>query len=192
MFRSNWFENLAKSNFEEIIKPLFSGKRINYLEIGTYEGASLHYMFTNVMTDVESKATIIDPFIFYDNQQKTFLENMKSYKDRINLIVGYSQNELKNLPKNYYDFIYIDGDHTSEGVFNDAILSFLLLKNGGIIIFDDYLWRHDGEHTMTSLDDKTLMHPNNPHNGINQFLSLYKEKIEIIKSNWQMVIKKKE
>ena len=58
----------------------------------------------------------------------------------MNVIIGYSQNELKKLNKNYYDFIYIDGDHTNEGVFIDSVLSFPLLKNGGIIIFDDYLW----------------------------------------------------
>ena len=189
MFSSNWFDNLAKKNFENIIKPLFSGKNINYLEIGCFEGASLHFMFTNVMTP-ESTATIIDPFIFSHNQLETFNNNMKNYKDRMNVIIGYSQNELKKLNKNYYDFIYIDGDHTNEGVFIDSVLSFPLLKNGGIIIFDDYLWRYNGSHDITELDNPDLNHPNNPFSGINKFLSIYKDKIEIIESNWQMIIKK--
>ena len=188
-FSSNWFDNLAKDNFENIIKPFFTSKDIKYLEIGCYEGASLHYMFTNIM-NTNSTATVIDPFIFYDTQLQTFTNNMENYKDRIELIVGYSQTELRKLNRNNYDFIYIDGDHTSDGVFTDAILSLPLLKNGGIIIFDDYLWRHNGSHTITSLDDINLLHPNNPFSGINKFLELYKDYIEIIESNWQMVIRK--
>ena len=188
MFSSNWFENLAKSNFEKIIKPLYFGKKINYLEIGCFEGASLSYMFNNVLTN-DSTATVIDPFIFSDNQYQTFSNNMKTYKNRINLIVGYSESALLSLRENY-DFIYIDGDHTSEAVFNDAKLSFPLLKKNGIMIFDDYLWIYNGPHINTSLNNPELSHPNNPFSGINKFLSLYHNQIEIIESNWQMIIKK--
>lgn len=37
-----------------------------------------------------------------------------------------------------FDFIYVDGSHRSPDVIYDAILSFGLLKKGGIMIFDDY------------------------------------------------------
>jgi len=190
MFSSNWFEKLAKDNFENIIKPIFKEvDKINYLEIGCFEGASLTYMFENVLTHCESTATVIDPFIFYENQYNVFNENMKPYMNQINLKKGYSQNILPTLTQDF-DLIYIDGDHTSEGVFNDAKLSFPLLKKNGIIIFDDYLWRHNGEHTIVTTDDINLLHPNNPFSGINQFLDIHKDKIEIIKQNWQMIIKK--
>jgi predicted O-methyltransferase YrrM len=188
-FSSNWFDNLAKDNFEKLIKPLFQDKQMKYLEIGCFEGASLNFMFNNIMTE-NSTATVIDPFIFYNNQLDVFTNNMKKYSHRFDLIIGYSENVLRTLKENDYDFIYIDGDHTSKGVFNDAILSFPLLKPGGIIIFDDYLWRYNEEHTITGLDNINLNHPNNPFSGINKFLSIYDDKIEIIKSNWQMIIKK--
>lgn len=190
MFSSNWFDTLAKDNFENIIKPLFTSKDIKYLEIGCFEGASLHYMFTNVMVNTNSTATIIDPFIFYDTQLQTFTNNMQNYKDRFDLIIGYSQHELSKLNPNYYDFIYIDGDHTSDAVFTDAVLSFPLLKNGGIIIFDDYLWIHNDSRLIPDINNINLSHPNNPFSGINKFLELYKDSIEIIASNWQMVIRK--
>lgn len=189
MFSSNWFENLAKSNFEKIIKPRFEGIKIKYLEIGCFEGASSHYMFSNVMTD-DSTATIIDPFIFSNNQQEFFNSNLEKYMNRIDLHIGYSQNILHTLNQNEYDFIYIDGDHTSQAVLLDGILAFPLLKSGGIIIFDDYLWRYNDEHTITSLDNISLNHPNNPFSGINNFLSIYKDKIKILESNWQMIVQK--
>jgi len=43
-----------------------------------------------------------------------------------------------NLEK--YDFIYVDGDHTSYGVLKDAINAFECLNVGGILAFDDYRW----------------------------------------------------
>lgn len=33
---------------------------------------------------------------------------------------------------------YVDGDHTSEGAFLDGLLSWDLLRPGGVLIFDDY------------------------------------------------------
>ena len=37
-----------------------------------------------------------------------------------------------------FDLIYIDGDHSSEGVLLDGLLSWELLRPGGLLIFDDY------------------------------------------------------
>jgi len=41
--------------------------------------------------------------------------------------------------KEFLDFIYIDGSHMSIHVLEDAVNAFYYLKDGGIIIFDDYL-----------------------------------------------------
>ena len=37
-----------------------------------------------------------------------------------------------------YDYIYIDGSHMPKWVLIDAVLSWDLLKKGGLMIFDDY------------------------------------------------------
>jgi hypothetical protein len=39
-----------------------------------------------------------------------------------------------------YDFIYVDGSHDADAVLTDACMCFGLLKPGGIMLFDDYLW----------------------------------------------------
>jgi len=44
----------------------------------------------------------------------------------------------------YFDFIYVDGAHQAPQVLSDAILSFKLLRAGGVIGFDDYLWTEAG------------------------------------------------
>lgn len=192
-FSSNWFQKLAQNNFDDIIKPQFKDVKINYLEIGCFEGNSLTYMFKNVLTHPDSHATVIDPFDDFNNckqQYNRFMNNMKPHLNQITAIQGYSQNELPKLPANNFDFIYIDGDHTSNAAFVDAVLSFPLLKVGGYIIFDDYMWLHDGDHSIPDANDPRLNHPNNPHSGVNNFLNLQKSHIEIVRSNWQMIIKK--
>ena len=85
-FSCNWFEKLAKNNFETIVKPIFKDKPIQYLEIGCFEGASLYYMFKNVLSHVDSKATVIDPFNDFNgsyNQLKRFKHNLNDYIDKI-------------------------------------------------------------------------------------------------------------
>ena len=51
---------------------------------------------------------------------------------------GYSHKEIFRFDDNYFDIIYIDGNHEPEFVLEDAILSFRRLKKEGIMILDDY------------------------------------------------------
>jgi len=191
MFSSNWFDTLAKDNFEQYIKPRYSGTNCKYLEIGTFEGDSLLYMFESVLTNPESTATVIDPFTFRDNQRNIFNSNLKNYLDRITVITGKSENELKTLTQKSFDIIYIDGDHTSAAVLTDATYSFPLLKSGGYMIFDDYLWIYNGSHTCENINNPELYNTNNPYTGINTFLEKNKGAIDIIVKNWQVIIRKR-
>ena len=100
--------------------------------------------------------------------------NTKYNKNNIIIKRGLSVDILPVLEK-IYDFIYIDGDHSEKAVWIDAIFSFNKLVIGGIIIFDDYLW---------NVGDKS------PKNAIDKFMDEYKNHIEIISINNQVIIKK--
>ena len=39
-----------------------------------------------------------------------------------------------------FDVIYVDGSHFADDVLTDGINAWRLLKQGGIMIFDDLLW----------------------------------------------------
>ena len=41
--------------------------------------------------------------------------------------------------------VYVDGGHGAPDVLADAVLAFRLLRVGGLMIFDDYLWGRDPE-----------------------------------------------
>ena len=50
-----------------------------------------------------------------------------------------SNDFFKNNDK-YFDLIYVDGDHSSNQVKIDLINSWNVLKNGGFLILDYYMW----------------------------------------------------
>ena len=60
---------------------------------------------------------------------------------------GLSAVTLKTYPDEFFDLIYVDGDHSYEGVKDDAALSLVKIKRGGTIVFNDYvLYDHTGDH----------------------------------------------
>jgi predicted O-methyltransferase YrrM len=79
----------------------------------------------------------------------------------------------------YFDFIYVDADHTTVGVLLDAELSWPLLKSGGILAFDDYTWNHES-------GDPRLA----PQVGIDLFLHRHEGEYQLLAKNTQVWIKK--
>lgn len=54
---------------------------------------------------------------------------------------GRSADILPNFPDGYFDWIYIDGDHSYEAVVQDLELSRTKVRKGGMIAGDDFTWR---------------------------------------------------
>lgn len=160
----------------------FEGQpNIDYLEIGVYEGGSLLWLLENILTHPTSTATAIEPFV-----KGNLLTNLKmsGLKHKVEIIEGYSQIELKNLPSSSFDIIYVDGDHHYTATLTDAILSWPLLKTGGILIFDDY------GHLCKDVD---FCYPDDkPKEAIDNFVSRYSNYVDIIHVGYQFIIRKKD
>lgn len=99
--------------------------------------------------------------------------------ERTTVIKGFSQEELGKLPAESYDIIYIDGLHTAERVLEDAVLSWRLLKDGGVVIFDDYKWPKPGPPEAR------------PKIAITAFVRCYKPNLRIIHSDYQVILRKR-
>jgi len=140
----------------------------NYLEIGVHNGGSISILLSNnnniniygidLFEDIYdlSKHYNKEKFDTYqyfkrDNLSKNktlsnLLKIKTTYKNdsTINLIQGNSYfNETEEKFKeiintNKLDLLFIDGDHTLEGVKNDYERYSKYVKKGGYIIFDDY------------------------------------------------------
>jgi len=72
----------------------------------------------------------------WDGIYNTVLENTKKFGDKCNIIRKCSRQFLPTFEKRF-DFIHIDGDHSTKGVYQDLILCHPLLKKGGIMWMDD-------------------------------------------------------
>jgi predicted O-methyltransferase YrrM len=119
---------------------------LNYLEIGSYCGASSSLVLSH---NKKIDAVLIDTFSEAPTdlveRNLAFFKNPESeYK----LIVGNSQEQktisyAKSLIKKV-DLFYIDGDHSFNGCLNDFLNYCDLVCSGGYIVFDDY---HDVEYS---------------------------------------------
>jgi len=163
-YTNNWF-GAAKPTWEKYLQE-FKGKPVNALEIGSYEGRSASWLLDNILTHTDSHLTCIDPFL-YDGTFDRFCRNMNKYGKRITLYQAFSENALRRLSDQSFDFIYVDGAHTAKNVLMDAVLSFLLLAPGGIMLFDDY--------TFGDLYSDTSV-----KTGIDAFLSLFRNQYSLV------------
>jgi predicted O-methyltransferase YrrM len=71
-----------------------------------------------------------------------------------------------------FDLIYVDGSHTAADVMIDAVLAFQLLRVGGVMIFDDYLW---------SMEPALFVDPlNTPKPSIDAFVAAFMRKVRVL------------
>lgn len=165
--------------WKEILEPFKGQPNIHYLEIGVSEGRSALWMLENIIIDPAARITCLDVFTRKEIHSR-FLSNLilSGFLDKVTMIKGKSQTTLRTLPLNSYDIVYIDGSHTAPNVMVDAALSWSLLKEGGIMIFDDYML------------DWELPPQERPKIAIEAFLRIFKKELQIIHQDYQVMVKK--
>ena len=180
----NWFaENIEHwiFTFESIgIKS----NKLNILEIGSWEGLSavfiLSYFDNSTLTCVDTWAGADEHSeVDMERIEKNFNANVSTFQNRIVKIKLDSASffaKYKNSEK--YDLIYIDGSHYVDDVLIDAISAFECLKEGGILIFDDYLW------------DQYCDVKENPALAVNTFLRIKKSHLKILAAYSQLIVQK--
>ena len=121
----NKIKNIAKLLLNKNIKHV--------MEIGFNSGFSVLLM---LLTNPTIKITCFD--IGEHKYTLPCYEKLKeTFGDRINLILGDSTKTLKQV-NTIYDFIHIDGGHSTEVAISDIEQSYRLSKKGTILVMDDY------------------------------------------------------
>lgn len=114
------------------------------VEVGSYLGASTYYLAKGISKKggrvyaVDTWSNLAMSEGAKDTYQE-FMENTNELKDFIVPLRGLSIDISQEFNKKI-DLLFIDGDHSYEGVMTDLESWLPKLKNGGIIIFHDYSW----------------------------------------------------
>lgn len=148
------------------------------LEIGSCEGLTAKYMCENM---ISGRLICVDPLEDYYlkpgdmpelvDQHQRWLRNTRGLP--VNLYRKKFDEAYEELKQFRFGFIYVDGDHTEDVVYNDAKLAFSLCERKGNILFDDYdVWSEGTKR------------------GIDKFLREYAAQLYIVKKNYQVLIMK--
>jgi hypothetical protein len=161
---------------------------INYLEIGVLDGGNVIHIAKSYCKNSESKIYCVDPWMDYDDypeykglQEKgwrTFNKNIQNSGNLEKFIIkrGLSEDIVPTFDNEFFDLIFVDGNHETEYVYADGKMAFDKVKPGGYIVFDDYV----GAWPQTV-------------KGIDMFLNEYSSRIKILsKENyfWQVIVQK--
>jgi hypothetical protein len=187
----NWFlQGGGQFNFEKHLLHL-QGTQINALQIGAYTGDATEWLFNRVLTNLESTLTDVDTWEGSDEPEHESLD-WNSVEDTYNYRTSFYQesnrlhkkkmtsDEFFRVNETDYDFIYIDGDHTAPSVLKDGINAVKFIKVGGILAFDDYMWR----------SGKGPAH--DPYPAIDAIMLCFGDIFDIIEVGLQVWMRKKE
>ena len=200
---NTWFRDNAKPFWERLIPGLQIRAA---LEIGSYEGASACFLVDRVAAQAPLTLHCIDTWAGGIEHQPdgTAPADMQAVEERFHRNIraaigraahpvdlrvhkGYSDDCLVRLIADglagSLDFIYIDGSHQAPDVLADAVLAFKLLKVGGHLVFDDYIW----SEVLPYGQDPIRC----PKPAIDAFTTLYCRRLQILEAPlWQLYVRK--
>jgi len=189
-FTTDWHTH-AIPVWRKVLEPYRGQPDVRVLEIGCFEGRSTVWLLENVLTHADAHIDCVDTFegsvehrgmgLNLGDLHVQFLMNIEPYRGKVSVYRGPSQEILRDrwLTLGQYDFVYIDGSHASADVLEDAVLSFRLLKVGGLMIFDDYAWDGGGP---TEFD--------NPRRGIDAFYYAYGNQLQRAHVSYQAIFRR--
>lgn len=167
----------------EVMAPFVGKADLHYVEVGVFEGRSVVWMLENVLTHPSARVTAID--IFPEDLEQRFRANLAltGRAESVTTLVGPSLELLPTLEPNSVDIAYVDGSHTADDVLADAILVWRLLRDGGVLVFDDFLWVGRGP-------EKLLPPELRPSLAVAAFLTTHRNTIEVLRNDYQVIVRK--
>ena len=130
------------------IANTFGENKINYVEIGAYAGGSSCLMLQRLNTTIISidlgepipKGEVFENVIKYKNNNNyyKYIQGNSQVVETKNQVIEALSNSRVLGYSNKIDLLFIDGDHSFNGVTADFVMYSDLVKVGGYVVFDDY------------------------------------------------------
>lgn len=168
-----------------------------FLEIGSFEGRSSVWIIENMMKPYD-ELVCIDTWAGGEEHSKLNMGEVErrfdhniaeatkkaghiqvvKIKDVSTYGLARQMDWLEN-PLYMFDFIYVDGSHQAADVLCDAVMAWRVLKDEGVMVFDDYLWG----------DPRMPLH--RPKVAIDAFMNIFAPEMVILHTGYQIAIQKK-
>lgn len=187
----NWFlQGGAQHNFAKFLPELL-GKKVSALQVGAYTGDATAWLFENLLNSNEESSLVdVDTWegsdepdhksIDWQSVENVYDAKTKSYQDSGKLCkIKTTSDKFFESNEATYDFIYVDGDHTAASVLKDGINAVKFIKSGGIIAFDDYMWRSGKGQTF------------DPYPSIDAIMTAFQEDFTIMEVGLQVWLRRK-
>jgi hypothetical protein len=184
----NWFQGAAHDNFAQYLEHFKGEENLHFLQVGAYTGDASKWLLDNILTGRNCMLTDVDTWqgsdepvhhdMDWQNVEQVYDAKLSVY----NTVFKHkmtSDEYFADHSNGWYDFVYIDADHTAHAAYTDGVNGWRDLKPNGILAFDDYTWG-DG------LPDQTLA----PRPGIDKFLEEYAGQYQLINKVHQVWIRK--
>ena len=171
--RLGYLWNDSDKLFQKLVKNRLGKKKtVNILEIGTFLGQGSKFFikaFESINIDpIIDCVDLAYPYIEetstmnYGVQGFHLLKNTEEERmnHKIMLHTGRSRDIVPYMLKEF-DLIYVDGEHTSGGVFMDLVLSFNKSTEDTVIVVDDLSWT--GKNNPVAIGVSKFMDKYNNH-----------------------------
>jgi hypothetical protein len=120
-------------------------------EIGVWEG---RFSAAILKRGNPKELHLIDPWVHQDYENRYYSIEQEEMDQKYNDVKQRFSNDDRvkihrkfstdvSFPEQYFDWVYIDGDHTYEMVLKDLMFYYPLIKKGGWLCGDDYGWGAD-------------------------------------------------
>lgn len=148
------------------------------VEVGSYEGSSAHWLMSELLRSPESRLYCIDAWQGEGAEERfaRFKANIAELPNagQVAVLRDWSQNALRELIRRgvQADLLYVDGGHDAPTVLRDLVTGFDLVRVGGLVICDDYLWsdaRFGGNRTL-----------GRPKIALDAFTTIYADKLRMV------------
>ncbi len=196
-FGEDWFSgNIPTLN--KHLTRLVGRDEVCILEIGSWEGRSATWMLQALLTGKNCVLHCIDSWETDDDgiAEGRFDRNLAKVLRKAQSSVikhkGRSLDVLRMFRNTSIDLVYVDGSHLAGDVLTDMVLSWPLIRAGGLMVCDDYLLEkgmeyHDGfdRYPISPV-------PKGPRVAIDAFLACFEGQYTLLHKNWQIIIEKEQ
>lgn len=159
----DWFTYAAL--YQNVVKHFPSGS--HFVEVGSWKGKSSVFMAVEIInsgkqikfdcvdiwTDAALNNSGYDDVrdVSSDTFYNLFLDNIEPVKHIITPIRMCSWECAKLYEDRSLDFVFIDGDHSYEGVTRDLAAWYPKIKQGGVLAGHDYAWTPHIQQAVSEL-----------------------------------------